>query len=166
MTVPPASVEAAELIARAAGVPVDAVATCLAGLAVTVTHGPEQPTGPHQDWSEVDRPLARWEARVDSDEVVLVITGDTVEVAERVVSWRGPGTPVAGRGEVREFHPSAWPDPVERTDVLTTLLAETRTRRRRKYALCRGCGRWTPEEHRYEDSLCQGCASRLYGVVY
>lgn len=93
--------------------------------------------------------------------IVAVVTAEALELRLPTVEWtRGSYGPA---GTSRLWRRVTWdqcPSP------LSDLIAEARAARQEEFRECRYCSGRFPPEHRVEEDVCHGCASRHQGVVF
>ena len=99
----------------------------------------------------------------DPGEVVITLLDDgTVEVAEFMVEWPGPGTPVPFRKTRGLIHVRPEGSSVERAAEVKVGAQRLRSLRRRRFKVCSSCGERNPPEWWAGDGICQACFPGVY----
>jgi len=127
---------------------------------------------PRDESDEVVHPGTLFVGRVGPSVGILIDDDDRLlRVGPASGQWHGPATlrwAIAGPAEVLAV-PGAGADAVE-VDALLAGLGEivdsVAAEQAHRLVTCRYCGSVVAPEHALGDELCQGCGSRVFGIVY
>jgi len=94
--------------------------------------------------------------------IVIIVTREAIEFRLPTVEWTMGAYGPAASSETWKRVPTA--NITERR--LSSLISGAFAARQKQFRECRYCKQLVPQEHRYNDDICHGCASEHLKVVY
>ena len=91
----------------------------------------------------------------------VLVTPEAIELCLPTVEWHGPHAPAASSRRWKRVRARDLSD-----ERIAELLIAARRARQRQFRRCRYCGERVPPEHRIDDDVCHGCASKHLHVVF